>query len=311
MTFRAVTFSSVGNQLARQPEILDSFLAKTLPVAPLGSLFVGAGDSYASSCIASYLSSMKHRALDPYELISARDIAKGKTTYFVTVSGNTASNIAAARAAKGIAKRRVAITANAKGKIADVVDEVIFIPCEYVPRLPGTLSFSLSLVVLLKLALGRFKCDFASVNSQARRDAKKLLFSNRGTTYFLGNNAAFPIGQYCALKVYEFLGGRAHAEILEEFNHAALFSLRKRDAVNIFSAFDPLRIGRKLATALRNSGFSAAAIPPFGSNPIEQVFYLIFLAQFAVLQRAKSGGRSRPYFISAKDKLAVSDSMIY
>ncbi len=254
---------------------------------------------------------MRYQALDPYELISARDTAMGRTTYFVTVSGNTASNIAAARAAKGVAKRRVAITANAKGKITDAVDEVIFIPCKYVPRLPGTLSFSLSLLVLLKLASGQFKCDFTSVSSQARRDAKKLLFSDGGTTYFLGNNAAFPIGQYSVLKMYELLGARAQAEQLEEFNHAALFSLRKHDAVNIFCAFDPLHIGQKLATSLHDSGFNATAIPPFGSNYFEQVFYFIFLAQFAVLQRAKSEGRSRPYFIGAKGKLAVSDSMIY
>ncbi|MDA4128929.1 MAG: hypothetical protein OK422_05705 [Thaumarchaeota archaeon] len=311
MNFPPVTLSVVKDQIARQPEILGSFFRESLPRAPPGSLFVGAGDSYASSSIASHLSSTRHLALDPYELISARDIAMGRTTYFVTMSGNTSSNVAAAGAAKGLAKRRVAITANAKGKITDVVDEVIFIPCEYVPRLPGTLSFSLSLLVLLKLACGRSKCDFARVNSQARREAKKLLFSDRGTTYLLGNNAAFPIGQYSALKMYELLGARAQAERLEEFNHAALFSLRKHDAVNIFCAFDPLHIGEKLATSLHDGGFNATAIPPFGSNPFEYVFYLIFLAQFAVLQKAKSEGRSRPYFLNAKGKLAVSDSMIY
>lgn len=311
MHFRPVTLSFVGDQVARQPEILGSFLHETLPEAPPGSVFVGAGDSYVASSIASYLSSMKHLALDPYELVSARGITKGRTAYFVTVSGNTASNIVAARAAKGVAKRRVAITANPKGKITGDVDEVIFIPCEYVPRLIGTLSFSLSLLVLLKLASGRFNCDFATVSSQAKRDAKKLLFSDRGTTYFLGNNAAFPIGHYSALKVHELLGAKAQAEQLEGFNHAALFSLRKRDAVNIFCAFDPLHVGQKLAASLHNNRFDATAILPLGANLFEQVFYFIFLAQFAVLQRAKSEGRSRPYFVSAKGKLAVSDSMIY
>jgi len=282
-----------------------------LPEAPPGSLFVGAGDSYVASSIASYLSSMKCQALDPYELISSIGTVKGRTTYFVTVSGDTSSNVTAARAAEGVAKKNVAITANAKGKIIGVVDEVIFIPCEYIPRLPGTLSFSLSLLALLKLACGQFKCNLASVNSRAKRDAKRLLFSDEGTTYFLGNSAAFPVGQYSALKMCEFLGARAHAEMLEEFNHAPLFSLCKHDAVNIFCALDPLRIGQKLATNLRNNGFDASAIPPFGSNPFEQVLYFIFLSQFAVLQRAKSEGLSRPYFAGAKGKLRVSDSMIY
>jgi fructoselysine-6-P-deglycase FrlB-like protein len=308
---RAVTLSTVGDQLARQQAILGSFLSEPLPEAPPCSLFVGAGDSYAASNIASYLSSMKCQALDPYELISLRGIAKGRTTYFVTVSGDTFSNVKAARAVREVAKRSVAITANAKGKMIGVVDEAIFIPCEYTPRLPGTLSFSLSLLALLKLACGQFKCDFTSVSSRAKRDARKLLFSDEGTTYFLGNSAAFPVSQYSALKMHELLGARAHAEMLEEFNHAPLFSLRKRDVVNIFCALDPLRIGQKLATTLRAGGFDANAIRTFGSNPFEQVFYFIFLSQFAVLQRAKSEGLTRPYFAGAKDKLGVSDSMIY
>jgi len=308
---RAATLSTVGDQLARQPAILASFLSEPLPEAPRGSLFVGAGDSNAASSIASYLSSMRYQALEPCELISSRSIAKGRTTYFLTVSGDTSSNVTAARAVEGVAKRSVAITANAKGKIIGVVDEVIFVPCEYIPRLPGTLSFSLSLLALLKLACGQFKCDLTSVNSRAKRDAKKLLFSDKGATYFLGNSAAFPVCRYSALKMCEFLGARAHAEMLEEFNHAPLFSLRKHDAVNIFCALDPLRIGQKLATNLRNCGFGANAIPPFGSNPFEQVFYLIFLSQFAVLQKAKSEGLTRPYFAGAKGKLGVSDSMIY
>jgi len=41
------------------------------------------------------------------------------------------------------------------------------------------------------------------------------------------------------------------------------------------------------------------------------MFYLTFLAQLAALQRAKSAGLSRPYFVTAKSKLTVSDSMIY
>ena len=274
-------------------------------------MFVGAGDSYVASSAACCVSEMRHRALDPYELISAPGIAKGRTAYFVTVSGNTAATVSAARAVEGVAERRVAVTANVKGRIVDAIDEVIFVPCEYVPRLSGTLSFSLSLLVLTKLACSRFRCDFPSVYSQARHDAKKLRFSDHGCTFFLGNHAAFPIGQYSALKVSEFLGARAQAERLEEFSHAPLFSLQKGDAVNVFCAFDPLRAGQKLTASLLKRGFSVRAILPFGSNHFEQVFYMVFLAQLAVLQRARSIGRSSPYFVSAKGKLAVSDSMIY
>ena len=305
------TLSVVADQVARQPQALRSYLNEAQPEAPPGSLFVGAGDSYAASSIASYLSSMRHWALDPYELISDAGVATGRTVYFVTVSGNTASSVSAVNATKEVSKRRVAITANAKGKIADVVDEAIFIPYGYAPRLPGTLSFSLSLLALLKSGCSPFECNFLSVDSRARRDAKKLLFSDKGTTYFMGNSAAFPIGLYSALKLYECLGARAQAERLEEFGHAPVFSLRKGDAVNVFCAFDPLRKGQKLAVSLRKKGFDATAILPYGSNRVEQAFYLIFLAQLAVLRKTKTIGRSRPYFVDAKGKLAISNSIIY
>jgi len=311
MNAKQPKLSAIADEVARQPRILGAYLDEVKSAAPPGSLFVGAGDSYTAANIASRLSSIRHLAIDPYELISEEEVAAGKTVYFVTVSGNTASGISAAKAAKGIAERRIAITANAKGKIADVVDKVIFIPYDYVPKLPGMLSFSLSLLTLLKLSSGPLECDFHRVDIQAKRDSRKLLFSDFGTTYLLGNSAAFPIGQYSALKISEVLGARAQAERLEEFAHAPIFSISKSDVINIFCAFDSLHVGQKLANSLNKRGFEATAIPSYGSNRFERVFYLIFLAQLAVLQKAKSLGRSRPYFVGAKGKLAVSDSMIY
>ena len=304
-------FSVVADQIARQPEALRSFLAVPQARAPPGSLFVGAGDSYAASSITSYFSSMRHAALDPYELTSDPGIATGKTIYFATVSGNTASGISAARVVEKIAKKRIAITANPEGKIASAVDEVVRIPFSYLSRLPGTLSFSLTLLALLKTALGRFDCDLAGAYSRARRDAGKVLLSDRGVTYFLGSGAAFPVCQYSALKMHELLGARAQAERLEEFGHAPVFSLRRDDAVNIFCAFDPLRVGEKLTASLRERGFAASAVLPSGPSRFDRTFYLIFLAQIAALRRARSIGLTRPYFTGATRKLAVSDSMIY
>ena len=301
----------VEDQLARQPAALGSFLAEPLPGAAPGSLFVGAGDSYAASSIASYFASLRHLALDPYEIVSDTEVAKGRTVYLVTVSGNTVSTISAAAAVKKVAKRTVAITANPGGRIVEAVDEVVLLPGGYTPRCPGTLPFSLSLLALLKSASVKVQCDFADAYARAKRDWRMTLLSKGDTTFFLGNWAAFPVCQYAALKVYEFLGAKAQAERLEEFGHAPVFSLRKGDAVNVVCAFDPVNNGKKLADSLRRKGFDAKAILPFGSNAFEQVFYLIFLAQLAVLGKAKSSGRSRPYFVEAKDKLAVSDKMIY
>lgn len=303
--------SEVEAEVLGQPMALKSFLERRVVKAPAGSLFVGAGDSFAASSIACYLSSMKHSAFDPYELAAAPELANGRTVHFVSISGKTTSNLAAAKAVEGAAKERVAITANPRAKLLAVTERAILVPYRYVPRTPGTLSFSLSLLALLRLAAGDLECNFDRVHARARREADKLLFSEKGVTYFLGNGASFPASLYSALKMYEILGGRAQATMLEEFNHAGLFALKKQDAVNISCAFDPLNLGQRLCGALRSNGFRAATIPPFGSNPWEQVFHFIFLSQFAILRRAKFEGLSRPRFVDASGSLAISDSLIY
>lgn len=303
--------STVEAEISSQPAALSSFLEEPLVRAPAGSIIVGAGDCYAASCIASHLSSMTHMALDPYELFSSPALARGKSVYFVSVSGRTASNIAAAKAVGGFAKETTAITANPAGGLSDVTDSAIFIPYRYLPRLPGTLSFSLSLLALLKLTEGGFACDFGRTYSKAEHDAERVVFSENGITHFLGNGAAFPASLYAALKVYEIMGSSAQCGLLEEFNHSALFALARGDAVNILCSSDPLGLGRKLSVSLRSHGFRAFAIPAFGSNPQEQIFHSVFLSQLAVLRRAKSKGLSQAYFVRAPGKLSVSDSLIY
>lgn len=303
--------SEVEAEIQDQPRALKSFLRGRVARAPAGSLFVGAGDSFVASSIACYLSSMKHSAFNPYELVTDPELAKGRTVYFVSASGRTTSNLEAANAVEKQARERVAVTANPKAKLLAVTDRAILIPYDYAPRMPGTLSFSLSLLALLRLATGTLERDFGGVHARAQREAKRLLFSENGVTHFLGNGAAFPVSLYSALKTHEFLGGRAQATMLEEFSHAGLFGLKKGDTVNILCAFDPLNLGQRLVDALSDSGFRAVAIPPFGSSPWAQVFYLVFLSQFAVLRRAKSEGLSRPRFVDTPASLAVSDSLIY
>jgi hypothetical protein len=254
---------------------------------------------------------MRHAALDPYELTSSPALALGKNVYFVSVSGRTASNIAAAKAVAGFAKETTAVTANPRGGLCDVTDSAMFIPYKFLPRLPGTLSFSLSLLALLKLTEDSFACNFARMYSRAERNAGRIMFSEKGTTHFLGNGAAFPTCLYAALKVYEIMGSAAQCSLLEEFNHSAVFALDRGDTVNIICAFDPLGLGRKLSVSLRSRQFRAFTIPVFGSNPQEQIFYSIFLSQLAVLRRAKSKRLSRAYFIRAPGKLSISDSLIF
>ena len=303
--------STVEAEISSQPAALEKAARERLAPAPPGSMFVGAGDGYAASLLASSLSSGRHLAAGPYDLVADPALSKGRSVYFMSVSGRTASNLAAARAVEGFAKERTAITADASGALAEVTDSTILIPYRYVPRLSGTLSFSLSLLVLLRLAKGKIRCDFGAAFSRSKRDAPRLLISERGITHFLGNGAACQAGMYAALKVQEILGSPAQHWSLEQFSHAPLFSLRKADAVNAFRAFDPSAVADKLCGSLGRLGYSAAAVPTSGSSPEERVFHIAFLSQLAVVSRARSMGLSRPRFAGDGEMLAVSDSMIY
>lgn len=300
----------IAREVEAQPRCLDGFMGRRMRRARPGSLFIGAGDSYACSLAVQYLSRGRSFALDPYVLLASPEFARGREVYFISVSGRTRSNIAAAKAVKGIALSTTAITSNPGSPLAKVTRESLEIPCSYVPRTPGTLSFTLSLLAAIRLVCGPFTCDFARLLSQAKASSK-LAFSRTGTTYFLGNGPAHAIALYSALKAFEMFGARAGGELLEEFGHANLFSLRRNDTVNIFTTFDPAGIGRKLASALGTEGFSQNLLPTNGRNEFESVFHTVFLVQTGILKEARSRRVTAPYIVGSKNKLKLSDSMIY
>jgi hypothetical protein len=187
---------------------------------------------------------------------------------------------------------------------------VVRLPTPYVPRTPGLLSYSLSLLAVLKIVGGDQKCDFRSVHRAARKD--QLIIGWGGdTTYFLGNSLAYPVAMYAATKTYEFLGTKAHPQLLEEFSHMELFSLGRRDVVNAFSAFDPFGAAGRLARALVREGYTMHVVPHHGASRTEQLFHAVFVSQLSVLRRAGEFGLSKPSFLGADGRLAVSDSMIY
>ena len=300
----------MAGEVEAQPKALASMLGKKLRQAPSGSLLVGAGDSYASALAAQYLSRGRVTALDPYFLIACPNFAEGKEVYFITISGRTKSNIAAARAVRRMARRTVAVTSDPTSLIGGATNDAIELPYTYVPRIPGTLSSTLSLLTAVKLASAQVRCDFSRVFSDAKRSPAPTL-SAAGTTYFLANGPAHVAALYSSLKVFEILGGRAAADLVEEFAHASLFSLRSNDAINIMAAFDPACVGKKLALALRRDGYTTRLIPDKGRNEFESVFHAIFSSQLGILREAKSRRIEYPYILRAGKKLGLSDSMIY
>jgi glutamine---fructose-6-phosphate transaminase (isomerizing) len=301
---------AISAEVRAEPEALDRFAVSKLPLASRGSIFVGAGDSYAAALAGFYSSRGRCLALDPYSLAGNPEIAEGLEVFFISASGKTASNIAAARRVAGTARRTTVLTADPSSTLAKLTDRTVRIPMAYVPRTPGMLSFCLSLLAVLKIADVQGPCDFQRAFSLAKRD-RRLITSDAGTTYFLGNGLAYPAALYAAAKDYEFLGARAHAELLEEFSHLELFSIGRKDVVNIFSCFDPLGMAPRLAKSLGGAGYRARVVPERGGTKIEQLFHAVFVVQLAVIERAARSGLSEPNFLSSGERLKVSDSMIY
>jgi fructoselysine-6-P-deglycase FrlB-like protein len=294
-----------------QPALLTGFSKHDTERAPSGSIFVGAGDSYLAASIANRIGSMRYIVLDPYELLSAPEMARGRTVYFVSVSGKTTSNLAASKAVARLADRRVAVTANASSELVRTTDSSILLPYHYVSRQPGLVSFSLSAVALAKLAVDQFSCDFRSAISEAKLSFGKIRFTGAGTNHFLGNGALYEVCRYAVLKSYELTGEDAQATMLEEFGHSTVFGLKKGDVINIFGNFDPAGLSGKLRTLLEERGFWTSVIHLRGSDTMHLIFSYIFSVQLAILRRGMAIGLTRPHFVHAKEVLSVSDSLIY
>jgi len=297
-------------EVEEQPGVLLKFSKSSFPKARRDSIFVGAGDSYSAAMAGFYASNGSCIAVDPYHLASTPEIAKGADVFLISVSGRTASNLVAARKVRKLARRTVAITSDERSRLAGLVDEVVRLPMRYVPRTPGLLSYSLSLLAALSIAGLREKSDFESAFRAARKDEPGIRWGE-GTTYFLGNSLAYPAAMYAAAKTHEFLGATAHAELLEEFSHLELFSLKQSDVVNIYAAFDPLGASGRLARALSHEEYESHTVPCREGSSTEQLFHVVFASQLSVLRRAGELALSEPNFLTTAGRLAVSDSMIY
>jgi len=293
-----------------QPALLDEFAGAKLPRARRGSIFVGAGDSYAAALEGFYASNGRCIAVDPYHLASAPEMADGVDVFLISVSGRTSSNLEAAKRVRRYARRTFAITADERSRLAALVDEVVALPIRYVPRTPGLATFSLSLLAVLRAAGPRQKCDFRAALDYAAKDRGAITW-RRGTNYFLGNKFAYPVSLYASAKTNEFLGLKAHPEALEEFSHLEIFELEKSDSVNIFASFDPMDESGKLARELVRGGYGTRVVPGRGGTVLERVFHDVFTTQLSVLKEAADAGLTEPRFLSSGSRLGASDSMIY
>jgi len=289
-------------EILLQVDLLKSFKKQKRLTNQKNILFSGSGDSLISSLLAESFSSGMIRAMDPLDLYQNKSLAKSKQVFFVSISGNTITNIKVAK----IAKMAIAITAHPKSRLAKVSHRTI--PLSFPNSgvfTAGSVSFLESALTCISL-VKNFKIPDVSLFTKARTAAKKTKLSKR--IFVLGNFHTYSIAMYCAAKFYELLGYDVHYARLEQFSHMELFSAQKGDTVIIFEEKNPHT--KQLGKNLKNIGINVVH-PNLPKEKLSQVLYCIFFSQFISLYQAKKKRKKECHFVTAEKIRNVSNQMIY
>jgi fructoselysine-6-P-deglycase FrlB-like protein len=299
------TIDAYEKDIDLQLDFLKSFKKqKSLSSAQQkNTLFSGNGDSLVSSMLAESFSYGMTKAMDPLDLYRNKQLVKSKHVYFVSISGNTLTNIKVAK----ITKRVTAITAQSKSRLAKVSDGIIPLsaPNNNVFT-AGSISFLESALTCISL-VNEIKIPRDSkLFFKAKTDAKNAKISKR--LFILGNFFTFPLAMYCAAKFYEILGYDAHYSRIEQFSHMELFSAKKGDTVIIFE--EKNSHNKQLGRNLKKVGINVIH-PNVPSQKISQMLYCTFFSQLLALFEAKKKRKKECHFITAKKIRNVSSQMIY
>lgn len=275
-------------------------------------VFAGSGDSYAAAVFAQELSHGEAVASDPYELLTNIQRIRGKNLVIVSVSGRTRTNIELARKAKGIATKRIAITANDESPLAVVCDETLQLKYRNTGTLTsGTVSFTTSLLTCAFL-LGNLprtvQVDTGLTETvHLATNPKRAMV---GSFLFMGSGVNYALSLYGAAKIDEVLGREAEAIYPEELGHAKLFTIdKKRDAVVcIPSGRDKTMKTHEL---LLKNGFQSSIIAPRERNLVNRSLKIAIYLQRLALTLAKRKEIKECAFLTDKNRLKLSNRMIY
>ena len=288
-----------------QVNFLKSFhMQKPIPVNSQKNVFFsGSGDSLVSSMLAESFSKGIVKAMDPLDLYRNPELVKSKHVYFVSISGNTITNIKVAK----IAKKSTSITANSKSRLANVSNNVILLnaPTNHVFT-AGSISFLESALTCISLVRKITIPKNDKLFFKAKLDAKKSKISNR--LFVLGNLYTYPLAMYCAAKFYELLGHDVHYSRIEQFSHMELFSSKKDDTVIILE--EKNSHNKQLTKNLQKIGIHVIH-PDIPSEQISQMIYCTFFSQQISLNEAKKKKMDECHFVTAKKIRNISNQMIY
>ncbi|KAF6244728.1 sugar isomerase [Nitrosopumilus sp. b2] len=299
------TMDAFEKDIHLQVDFLKSFqkqkpISKTLQK---NIIFSGSGDSMVSSMLAESFSNGLVKAMDPLDLYKNRSLVKSKHVYFVSISGNTITNVKVAK----ITKKSTAITSKSDGQLAKVSNDVILLDSpDNGVFTAGSISFLESALCCISLVAPIRISHPARLYSKAKSDSKRVQISKK--IYILGNLLTFPLAMYCAAKFYEVLGYDAHYCRIEQFSHMELFSAKSGDTVIIFEEKNLHNV--QLTKNLKKIGINVVHLS-MPSDKISQVLYCTFFSQFIALNEAKRKRKKDCYFVTAKKIRNVSNDMIY
>lgn len=298
------TIKAFEKDIFSQIEFLNNFIhQKQIPKQiQKNCIFCGSGDSYAAALLAEAFSGFDARAADPLDLLKNKPGAK-KHVYFVSISGNTISNIRAAKKQKN----STAITKNPSSRLARACKNTITLSYDDSKIITaGSIGFLASALCCISLVF-RFKIkNPATIFDTAQNTAKKIKLKNK--VYILGNQHTYPVAMYAAFKLYELVGYDAHYTKIEQFSHAELFSVKPKDTVIIFDSKNTH--SNKLKKQLKHLGIKVWH-PVIPYDEANQVIFYTILSQFLALNLAKQKGLDDCYFISAKKIRNSSSALIY
>ena len=275
-------------------------------------MFAGSGDSYAAAVFAQELSLGEAVASDPYELLTNIQRVRRKNLVIVSVSGRTRTNIALARKAKGIAVKRVAITANNESPLARECDETLHLRYRNAGRLTsGTVSFTTSLLACALLLRSLPRVVQAETGlMETTHLAQNLKRTTVGSFLFTGSGVNYALSVYGAAKINEVLGAKAEAIYPEQLGHAKLFTIdKKRDVIVCISMGGDKAM--ETHELLHKDGFQSSILAFPEGNEVNRALRIAIYLQRLALSLARRKRIKVCAFLTDNNKLNLSNSMIY
>jgi fructoselysine-6-P-deglycase FrlB-like protein len=276
-------------------------------------VFVGAGDSFAAGKAAEYLSGFRARALDPYDLLLKPAAVEGKHLFVISVSGRTRTNIDAAKAAHGIARRVTAITSDVHGALAEACDDVIELRFRKTGAVtPGTVSYTTTLLACYSRVRELPAIpDLRHVFDSSVKWSDTIELPTGRTTFIVGTGLGYCMAIYGAAKIFEVLGSKSQYQATEQFSHMELFSLSDGDFVILIASSEMDWKAAQLEDLLAGSGWNVAKTSLNEDDEVVHSLLTSMQLQVLVWRAALRLGLEECSFKRKEKNLRISDQMIY